>query len=451
MRRYVIIGSGAAGISAAESIHGEDPSASLTMLTDDPGGYYSRPGLGYYLSGEVPIHQLFPLPHSYFDELNLQIKYAPTSGLIPDEHQVVLKNGQKLPYDRLLIATGATATQPNQPGVDLKGVVKLDSLEDAKSIVSQAKRGKTAVVVGGGITALELVEGMHARGLHVHYFLRGDRYWSAVLDEAESHIVEARLKADGIIIHYNTNLAEIRGRNGQLTSVVAQSGTENEEIKCQMLGIAIGIRPRKELADAGKLKTQRGILVDANLQTSHPDIFAAGDVAQIFDPISKEHILDSLWGPAMEQGTIAGLNMSGCREIYQKLIPFNVTRLAGLVVTIIGQVGMESPLLKNAGSEYDANSISRGESEIWHQIPDALVAETYAGENHLRLYLSPTRLVGAVVLGDQAISIPIQHIIREKMDIQPLRGRLLEPGARLAELITSFWQERNPTHAAKIA
>jgi pyruvate/2-oxoglutarate dehydrogenase complex dihydrolipoamide dehydrogenase (E3) component len=295
------------------------------------------------------------------------------------------------------------------------------------------------------------VEGLHVRGLHVHFFLRGDRYWTAVLDEAESRIVESRLKADGIILHYNTNLAEIRGHNGQLTSVVAQTGKETEEIKCQMLGIAIGIRPRKELADTGKLKTQRGILVDPGLQTSHPDIFAAGDVAQIFDPVSKEHVLDSLWGPALEQGAIAGLNMTGRHEIYQKLIPFNVTRLAGLVITIIGQVGMESPLQAKAGSEPESNSISRGESEIWQQIPDALVAETYAGESHLRLYLSPTRLVGAVIMGNQSISLPIQQIVREKIDIQPLRSRLLEPGARLADLITSFWQERNPIYAAKIA
>ena len=270
-----------------------------------------------------------------------------------EEHLLRLQNGQTLPYDRLLIATGATAAQPDLPGINLKGVVKLDSMEDANSIVDQARRGQTAIVVGGGITALELVEGLVARGMRVHYFLRGDRYWSNVLDEVESCIVEDRLKSDGVTIHYRTNLVEIHGKGGQLAGIRAQTGDKFTDIPCHLLAIAIGIRPRKELADAGHLKTQRGVLVDSYLHTSHPDVFAAGDVAQIFDPYTREYVLDSLWDPAIQQGRAAGLNMTGCNVLYQKLIPFNVTRLAGLITTIIGQVGVEAPRPGSKGEESD--------------------------------------------------------------------------------------------------
>lgn len=451
MRRYVFIGSGAAGLAAAEAVRRQDPSASLTMLTDDPHGYYSRPGLAYYLAGEVPETQLFPWPEKHFRDLNLQLHYDPVTRVMPEEHYLALKNGKKIHYDRLLIATGATAVQPDLPGIDLKGVVKLDSLDDAQEIVSLARRGQTAVIVGGGITALELVEGLAARGMNVHYFLRGDRYWSAVLDEVESRIVEKRLKDDGVTIHYFTNLGEIHGKGGRLSGVQAKVGDKCEEIKCNLLAIAIGIRPRKELAEVSQVRTERGILVDPYLRTNQPDIFAAGDVAQVYDPFSGVYTLDSLWGPAIEQGNAAGMNMTGCNVLYQKLIPFNVTRLAGLITTIIGQVGSEGQQTRKPVKDPDTRSIMRGESEIWRQVPDASVAQTYSGDNRLRLYLNTNRLVGAVIMGDQEISYGIQQMIHQQADLKGLRSRLLEPGAPLADLIQSFWQREGQAYATKIA
>src|SRR3990170_8790953 len=151
--------------------------------------------------------------------------------------------------------------------------------------------------------------------------------WNNVLDETESRIVEHRLKEEGVKIHYHSELAEILDRRGRVSAVRTQDG---RYIECELVAIAIGIRPRKELAEASGLETDRGILVNEFLQTSQPDIFAAGDVAQVYDPFMGKSILDSLWGPAREQGHIAGLNMFGQWTIYVKTIAFNVTRLAGL-------------------------------------------------------------------------------------------------------------------------
>ena len=307
---------------------------------------------------------LFPFTEHDFDRLRLRRLHARVASLHPQTHEVTLDDGRRLPYDRLLLATGSLAAIPPLPGVDLDGVVKLDDLDDARRILKRCRRGRTAVVVGGGITALEIVEGLRARNVRTHYFLRGERYWSNVLDETESRIVEHRLQEEGVQIHYHTELAEILGKRGRVAGVLTQDG---HRIDCALVAIAIGVRPRTELAEGAGLATERGIQVDEYLQTSAPDVFAAGDAAQVFDPFSGKSVLDTLWGVAVTQGRIAGQNMAGQAMPYHKAVPFNVTRLAGLTTTIIGTVGR--------GRDKDLLGIARGDSETWRQLPDALVAQ----------------------------------------------------------------------------
>ena len=143
-----------------------------------------------------------------------------------------------------MIAVGARALPLKVPGSKLDGVVKLDHLTDAQNILKLAKSGKTAVVVGGGITALELTEGLLARGMKVHYLLRGDRYWSNVLDQRESKVVEGRLHAEGVDLHYHAELKEIVGKKNRVSAILLENG---QTIKCDMLAYAIGIHPCLEL------------------------------------------------------------------------------------------------------------------------------------------------------------------------------------------------------------
>ena len=436
-RRYLIVGTGAAGIAAAETIRGQDPGGDVLLLGEESHGYYSRPGLAYYLTGELPERQLFPFTERDFDRLRLRRVHARVAALQPQTHEVTLDDGRKLPYDRLLLATGSLAARPPLPGVDLEGVVKLDDLDDARRILKGCRRGRAAVVVGGGITALEIVEGLRARHVRTHYFLRGERYWSNVLDETESRIVEDRLRAEGIQIHYHTELAEILGRRGRVTGVVTQDG---RRMNCTLVAVAIGVRPRIELAEGAGLATERGIRVDEYLQTSAPDVFAAGDVAQVFDPLSGKSVLDTLWGVAAAQGRIAGQNMAGHTVPYQKSVPFNVTRLAGLTTTIIGTVGR--------GGDKDLLGIARGDSETWRQLPDALVAQDAFDVNRLRILVGEGSLVGAIVMGDQTLSLPLYQLVAQRADIAPIRDLLLEPSARLGDLIASFWTDWRKGHAA---
>ncbi len=435
--RYVIVGSGVAGYAACEAIRSQDTTGEIFILSEDPHGYYSRPGLAYYLTGEMDAKGLFP--RSKNDWLSLKLRYirGQVLRIISGEHQIELADGSQLEYDRLLLAVGAQANRLEIPGAGLEGVVKLDHMEDAHHILKLARRRKTAVVVGGGITAIELVEGLRSRGVNVHYLLRGDRYWSNVLDEQESKIIEQRLKDEGVKIHYHSELIEVLGKRGKVQGVRTLDG---RTLHCDILAYAIGIRPRVELARGAGLAIDRGVLANEYLQTSNPNIYVAGDVAQVYDPSSKRSIIDSLWGPAREQGYTAGLNMAGKRTAYVKKMPFNVTRLAGLTTTIIGMVGR--------GQDKDLIGIARGDSETWRSLPDAIVAQTGFEVNRIRLLVGEKTLLGAIVMGDQKLSFPLEKIISNRADISPIREKLLRPGAPVGDIIADYWTSRGTEYAS---
>ena len=430
--KYVIVGLGVAGFAAIEAIRSVDQTGEITWIGDDPHGFYSRPGLAYYLTGELHDQALYSRTAADFKLLKFRYIQGYISSIDRECHMLQVNQQPTILYDRLLLAVGAQALPLKVPGSHLEGVLKLDHLADAKTMLKYARRGKSAVVVGGGITALELVEGLVARGLQVHYLLRGDRYWSNVLDAQESRIVEQRLQEEGVHLHYHAEIAEVIGRHQRARGIRLQSG---EIIPCDLVAYAVGIRPRLELAKQAGLAVDRGILVNEYLQTNDPDIFAAGDVAQVFDPATGQSALDSLWNSARQQGHAAGLNMAGRKIVYRKSIPFNVTRLAGLTTTIIGAVGR--------GRDADLAGIARGDSETWRQLPDAIVAQTGFEVNQLRLLIGNTTLLGAVIMGDQKLSFPLEKIISGGFDISPIREKLLAPGAKIGDIIAGFWTDIN--------
>ncbi|MEK6223024.1 MAG: NAD(P)/FAD-dependent oxidoreductase, partial [Chloroflexota bacterium] len=206
MTRYIIVGTGAAGVAAASAIRTHDASGEILLIGEESAGYYSRPALAYYLANEIPEEMLYPFTKQDFKDLKLTRLHDQVIKIDPAAHQIHTRRGKTISYDKLLIAVGATAVRPKMPGADLEGVIKLDNLRDTRKIIQRARRAKTAVVVGGGITALEIVEGLLARKIKVHYFLRKDRYWGNVLDSTESKIVEMRLINEGVRIHYHTEL-----------------------------------------------------------------------------------------------------------------------------------------------------------------------------------------------------------------------------------------------------
>jgi NADPH-dependent 2,4-dienoyl-CoA reductase/sulfur reductase-like enzyme len=238
------------------------------------------------------------------------------------------------------------------------------------------------------------------------------------------------LRHHGVVIHPNTQVRQAIGRGGTVTGVETESG---ETIPCQVLAVAIGVRPCVDLARQAGLKVERGIAVNVYLQTSRPDVFAAGDVAQICDPAGGAAPMDVLWSTALRQGRIAGANMAGAGIAYAQGIAFNVTQLAGLQVTIIGAIGR--------GKGEDLISIGRGDSEAWRLLLRACVVADLDDVNRVRLVIGERQIVGALVMGDQTWSRPLQRLIVARADITPIRSAMLGDPATALMHLAQFYQQ----------
>jgi NAD(P)H-nitrite reductase large subunit len=428
--RHVLVGSGPASMAAAETIRGLDHSAEVTILGAERYGYYSRPGLAYYLANEVPERGLFPYTEQDLSLLGVRIANERVTRIDPANRRVTLESGGVLPYDRLLLATGSWAIPLQVPGAELDGVVKLDDMHDARDLIARAKTAKSAVVVGGGITALEIVEGLCAHRVEVHYFMRKDRYWGNVLSESESRIVEQGLADRGVKIHHFTEIARVIGRDGR---VAAAETTDGTQVPCDLLAVAIGVLPQKQLAEAAGIACGRGVLVDDYLRSSAEDVFAAGDVAEVREPATAKGVVEVLWNTAVRKGRIAGENMaSGPARTYRPDAPLNVTRLAGSKITIIGHVG--------TGEDSDVHGIMRGDSEQWRS-KSAPMVEAELRDAHIRIVFDQRAIVGALVMGDQALSFPLQEMIVAHADTSSIVDDLAAPGAPIDAIVRNFHRD----------
>lgn len=407
-RRYVIVGAGAAGLAAAEAIRERDAAGEIVLIGEEPHAPYSRPGLAYLVSRALPVRQLRVRTTTELAELGLTRVTACVTRIDPGRHEVVDSAGAPRGYDRLLIATGSRAIRPPFEGGSLEGVVQLDGLDDAQEFLRRVRRARTAVVVGGGPTALELVDGLRAHGVATHYFLRGDRYWSAVLDADESSIVHDKLARDGVILHRRTEVARAIGSAGRLQGVETTAG---ERLGCELLCVAIGVASRAELAESLGASADGGIAVDAQM-CAIGDVYAAGDVARVRDPATGELTSDVLWSSAVEQGRVAGANMAGARLDHDPGVSLNVTRLCGITTTVVGRVGQ--------ADDPDLLTLSRGESRRWRTRPEAWTLIDRSGYDRLRVVAADRRLLGAVVLGDQGVSRLLVRAIRRDLDLGPI-------------------------------
>ncbi len=437
MTRYVIIGNGAAGVTAAEEIRARDPQGHIVIVSAEQSPMYSRPGLAYLLLNEVSDKQVIARKPEWYTGQRFTLIFSRAVTLDTATRYVHLEDGRAVNYDRLLIATGARAVPPPYPGASLDGVVYLDTLDGTKELLQKAKTAKRAVVIGGGITALEMADGLAHQGVETHYFVRKSALWSAVFNEVESKLLEERIIARGVKIHYNAEAAEILG-DGQ-GRVAGVRFTNGETFACDLLGAGIGVKPQWTIVQDTPIQTDRGILVNEYLETNAPGVYAAGDCAQVWDRWTQKHMLDSLWPTAVASGRIAGANMAGAKQAYVKGAPFNACLLFGLHITAIGQLGGARD---EAAEPEVVQHISRGFSEVWttHPAPYAS-AWSQDGPNTVRLTLSGDFLVGALIVGQQTLADPLRELIERQIDIRPLRSYLRTGGPVMTQMIEQFWEK----------
>jgi pSer/pThr/pTyr-binding forkhead associated (FHA) protein/NADPH-dependent 2,4-dienoyl-CoA reductase/sulfur reductase-like enzyme len=419
MTHYVIIGDGGAGTTAAHYIRQADPSGQIEIVSDDPNAAYYRAALTNYLIGELREAQLFAVPPDFYQSQNIQRSLGQVTSLDEKNSHLTLEDGTQIPYDQLLIAAGARPNPPTFVGAELPGVMTMRNLQDARTVMDlvSAKRLRQAVVVGGGPLGIEWVQGLLHHHVRVIYLLRGDMFFEKALDRTASDLVISRLRSEGVDVRINEEIdAAFAGRDGRTRAVRLKNS--GEEVVCQLVGAAIGVRPNVEFLEGSSVEvavdqkrgTTEGIKVNAAMQTNIPNVYAAGDIIQ--------RTL-GLWEPARLQGRVAGRNMAGGSETYGKRIHYNATRLYDLDFAGVGEIA-EKP-----GDEVLID-FPRGSGRVAYR----------------KLIVRQGKLIGAILLGQRKEQVRkygllYRKLIDQGVDISAVAKNLLDPSFDLASWMDS--------------
>ena len=325
----VIVGAGAAGAIAAETLRKEGFQGRVTLLDSEPSGPVDRPNLSKdYLAGTAPEEWLPLRSDDFYRERGIELRVGtPVEGIDPAARTVTLAEGEELGWGALLLATGATPIRLPVPGAELGHVFTLRSLRDARAIIEAAGRARSAIVVGASFIGLEVAAALRARKLDIHVVAPEVIPMERVLGRDLGEFIRELHEQNGVRFHLGSTLQAI-DRN----HVTLSDGTR---VDAELVVVGIGVRPCTELAEAGGLACDRGILVDAMLRTSAPGVWAAGDLARWPDPLSGERVRIEHWVLAERLGQAAARNILGAEEPF-RAVPFFWSRHYYVSIQYVG-------------------------------------------------------------------------------------------------------------------
>jgi NADPH-dependent 2,4-dienoyl-CoA reductase/sulfur reductase-like enzyme len=370
----VIVGNGVAGIEAAMTVRAREPGVRITLISEESDHFFSRTALMYVLSGQMSYRDIEPLERDAYQRLGLVRIRARVLMLEPASRELLLSDGQRVRYDKLLLAVGSRPRVPPWPGYELRGVGHFVTLQDLQWFeqelhgrhgvdlppnpdgagndeffdspyrqreVAARVRGqlaKRAVVVGGGLIGIETVETLLAAKVPVSFLVREEWFWPIALDERESAFIADELRHHGVDVRLRANVARLAGdERGNVREVVTDSGS----LPADLVVVAIGVVPNTAwLGDAVQRDEAGGILVDEQLQTSAPDVWAAGDCASVrwYNGWVRP---EQLWYTARDQGRVAGRAMLGDPASYRRGTWYNSAKLMDIEYTTAGLVNMK--------------------------------------------------------------------------------------------------------------
>ncbi len=395
---YLIIGGGVAGTTAAETIRASDQQGSIAIVDAESYRLYSRVLLPHYVKGLLPFERLFLRSRKWYQENQITLKTNTTMVSVdPIAQTVDLSSGETVRYDKLLLATGGTPMPWGVPGGKSVGVTSFWTLADAERLRQCLSHSKVGVIVGGGFIMTDLVSLFRHYQLTTHVLIRGPHVFRGVLDETSAGLVEQAMERNGVAIHRDTVVAEVAGAP-HVTGVITSSGNT---LACDIVALGIGLQyDFSALANSG-LTTERGIQTNEYLETTVPNIYAAGDVAEFFDVNQGIHRRVGNWTNSQEQGKVAGLNMTG-----DDRFPF--TRVTGYSVSLFG---MQLSFIGDFELREGMEVVTRGDPQLGKLA---------------RLLLCRKRLIGATLINSGQLRQRIIGMIESRDDMTARHATLGE-------------------------
>ena len=346
-----IIGNGVSGVSAALRLRELQPDWRISIISGESRYHYSRPALMYIFMGHMRYRDTKPFEDSFWEAKRLELVRDWVTEIKVEAKSLVLQRSGELGYDKLLLATGSKSNRFGWPGQDLDGVQGLWSLMDLRQMHLTLARTRRAVIVGGGLIGIEMAEMLQSRGVHVTFLVREKSYWDNVLPAEESQLVSRMIRQHGFELLVKTELNEILDDGtGRVRGVTTKDG---RELPAEFVGLTAGVSPNVDLVKDSAIEVGRGILVDWQLRTSVPDVFAAGDCAEIVTPENERNVLQQVWYTGKMQAKVAAEVMAGRDSTYERGVWFNSAKFLDLEYQTYGLVNFRIPDEENLYWEHE--------------------------------------------------------------------------------------------------
>lgn len=400
MKKYVIIGACAAGLAAAEQIRKTDKNGEITVLTNEAYLPYSRPSISYLLKGAVKESDMFLRKTQFYKTNKINIITDSKVTAIDRENKKVKAGKKEYAYDKLCICTGSKPFIPPMKNVEgRENAYTFLDLAAAKAVKAAADKNTRAVVIGAGLIGMKAAEGLSKICKSVDVVELAPRILPSILDAKSSKNVKKYIEEHGHIkFHLENTVVSAKTKGKRITAVVLRDG---REIKCDMVVMAVGVRPETQLAEQAGLEVNRGIITNpATMQTSDENIYAAGDCTVSVDMLDGANKIIALWPNAVQQGTAAGSQMAGGNLAIDGTYSVNAIDFYGLRICTCGLI--------NAVGEQYSDKIFQNADE------------------YKRLVFEDSRLVGFVLINSSTNAGIYTKLIADKADLRTLSGDIMD-------------------------
>jgi NADPH-dependent 2,4-dienoyl-CoA reductase/sulfur reductase-like enzyme len=419
--RYVVVGNGVCGIEAALALRRREAEARITVVSDEHDHFFSRPALMYVLCGQLDLRATEPWDRALYERMGFERVRGRAASLDAPGRALVLADGSRLGYDKLLLAVGSRGRPAPWPGSEGPGLHYFVTLRDLEGLERDAQPGRRAVVIGGGLIGVEVAEVLKQRGLSVVFAIRENWYFPLALDRNEAALVSEHMRAHGVDVRLGVNVEEILRDAGRIRGVRIGA----EEVPADLVVSAIGVVPNTGFLQGSGLALSRGgaVEVDDALRTSLPDVWAAGDCANVTWADGSRRP-EQLWYTARDQGRVAAASMLEDRAAYRRGAWYNSAKFFDLEYTTAGWV----PVLLN----WDNTPIDPGpDVRTWFQrVPGRFESQ--------RVVCKGDRVVGFNMLGGRWNHEPMLGWIHERRRLDYVLTRLGE--AQFDEELTPRFQ-----------